>query len=114
MISALTARGFRDVVYVADRVYEAADGKLAAGKQPIAADSYPVSHGVVPIERKAAYGAKGKPAGCADCHDRAAPFFTKPQVVNIREFVRHYPELKAPQALPQMNEWGITRVPPAQ
>jgi hypothetical protein len=38
----------------------------------------------------------------------------KLQVVNIREYLRKYPELKAPQALPEMNEWGITRVPPLQ
>ena len=114
MVSALTARGFRNVVYVADRVYEVSEGKLVAGKQPIAADSYPVAHGVVPLEGRAVYGSKGRPEGCADCHDKGAAFFTKLQVVNIREFIRHDSELKAPQALPQMNEWGITRVPPAQ
>ena len=114
MIAALTAQGFRNVVFLSDRLYEAAEGKLIAGKKPIAADSYPIVHGVVPLERKAAYGQKGKPGGCLDCHGKEAPFFTKLQVVNIREYLRKYPELKAPQALPQMNEWGITRVPPMQ
>ena len=73
-----------------------------------------MAHGVVPLERKAAWGWRGRPDGCKDCHDKDAPFFAKVEVVNIREFLRHYPELKKPQALPQMNEWGITRVPPAQ
>ena len=114
MTAALTAQGFRNVVYLADRIYEAADGKLIAGKKLIAADSYPVAHGVVPLEWKAAYGARGKPDGCRDCHDKGAPFFSRVQVENMREFLRRYPELKAPQALPQMNGWGITRVPPSQ
>ena len=114
MIAALTGAGFREVVFVADRLYEISQGKLVAEKKPISADSYPVAHGVVPLERKAVRGGGGKPEGCRDCHDRDAPFFTKAQVVNIREFLRQYPELKAPQVLPQMNEWGVTRVPPAQ
>lgn len=114
MIAALTAQGFRNVVFLADRVYEAAGGKLIAGKKPIEADSYPVVHGVVPLERKAVLGQRGKPAGCADCHDGGAAFFTKPQIMNIREYLRNYPKLQAPQALPQMNGWGISRVPPAQ
>ena len=114
MIAALTKAGFRDVVYLADRLYEISGGKLIAGKQMIPVDSYPVAHGVVPIEGKAAFGARGKPDGCRDCHDKDAPFFTRVQVENMREFLRRYPELKAPQALPQMNGWGITRVPPSQ
>ena len=114
MVAALTAQGFRNVIFLADRVYEAAGGKLVAGKKPIAADSYPIVHGVVPLERKATWGQKGKPGGCLDCHGKEASFFMKLQVVNIREYLRKYPELKAPQALPEMNEWGITRVPPAQ
>ncbi|MCE5263726.1 MAG: cytochrome c3 family protein [Deltaproteobacteria bacterium] len=114
MIAALTAQGFRKVVFLSDRLYEAVDGKLVAGRNPIAADSYPVVHGVVSLERKAALGQKGKPGGCLDCHGREASFFMKLQVVNIREYLRKYPELKAPQALPEMNEWGITRVPPMQ
>ncbi|MCX5820264.1 MAG: hypothetical protein NT047_10195 [Deltaproteobacteria bacterium] len=114
MTAALTKAGFRDVVYLADRLYEISGEKLIAGKRLIAADSYPIAHGVVPLERKAAYGQKGRPAGCTDCHDRGSPFFTKLQIVNIREYLRQYPELKGPQALPQMNEWGIARVPPAQ
>lgn len=114
MIAALTARGFREVVFVADRVYGMAGGKLTAGKEVVAADSYPVAHGVVPLAAKAAYGQAGRPGGCQDCHDAKAPFFGKVQVVNIREFLRHYPAVQPPQALPQMNDWGITRVPPAR
>jgi hypothetical protein len=114
LITVLTTQGFRNVVFLSDRVYEAAEGKLISDKKAIAADSYPIVHGVVPLERKGAYGQKGKPGGCLDCHGKEAPFFTKLQVVNIREYLRKYPELKAPQALPQMNEWGITRVPPVQ
>lgn len=114
MISILTKAGFREVVFVADRLYEISQGKLVAGKEPIPADSYPIAHGVVPLERKAVPGGRGRPEGCRDCHDKDSPFFTKAQVVNIREFLRRYPELKAPQVLPQMNEWGITRVPPIQ
>ncbi len=114
MIGALTEAGFREVVFVADRRYEISRGKLVAGKDLIPAASYPVAHGVVPLERGAALGRRGAPGGCLDCHDADAPFFAKTEVVNIREFLSHYPELKGPQALPQMNEWGITRVPPSQ
>ncbi len=96
MIDALTKSGFRDVVLLDDRLYEMSGGKLIAGKDLIAADSYPVAHGVVPLERKAVLGQKGQYEGCNDCHDKGAPFFTKPQIVNIREHLRQYPEYKGP------------------
>jgi hypothetical protein len=114
MISSLTKAGFRDVVFLSDRLYEIVAGRLTAGKETFAADSYPVAHGIVPLGKKTTYGVRGRPDGCKDCHDRAAPFFTKVQVENIREFLRRYPELQGPQALPQMNGWGLTRVPPSQ
>jgi hypothetical protein len=114
MIAALTVRGYRSVAFLSDRIYELAGGKLTAGKYAVAADSYPVAHGVVPLEKRSVYGLAGRPGGCLECHDGKALFFGKVQVVNIREFLRHYPALQAPQVLPQMNDWGITRVPSAQ
>jgi hypothetical protein len=113
MIDTLTRRGFREVVLVSDRVYARIQGKLVAGREVLPADSYPIAHGVAAPAQGGVLGTKGGPVGCMDCHDAAAPFFTKVQVVNIREFLRGYPELKQPQALPQMNGWGIERVPPA-
>ena len=111
MITVLAKKGFANVVFLSDRLYELAAGKLTAGKETFAADSYPISHGIVPLERKKTYGIRGRPDGCRDCHDSGAPFFTKVEVRNIREFLRRYPELQGPQALPQMNGWGINRVP---
>jgi len=96
MITSLTKAGFRDVVFLDDRLYAISGGKLMAGKEPIAADSYPVVHGIVPLERKATLGQLGQYEGCNDCHDKGAAFFTKPQIVNIREHLRHYPAYTGP------------------
>ena len=112
MITALGAAGFKNVVFLADRLYELSGGRLVAGANALPADSYPIAHGVVPLERTKAYGAKGRWVGCFDCHGQTSPFFNKAQIMDMREFLRHYPDLKAPQALPQMNGWGMTRVPP--
>jgi len=58
------------------------------------------------------YGAKGKPAGCGDCHGDSAPFFTKMQIRNVRGFLKSdYPALKEPNSEPQMYEWGLKGVP---
>jgi hypothetical protein len=108
MIRALQNEGFRDVVFLSDRVYGFTGGALAAAPLPDAVKSYPVVHGVVPLGQKKTLGAKG----CTQCHDDAAPFFSKMQVKNPRGFLRDdYPNLKEPNAVPQMSEWGLTRVP---
>jgi hypothetical protein len=107
MIRVLEKRGFRNVVFVSDRVYERTGDALAA---PLAetAKSYPVEHGIVPLERKQTLGV----GGCTQCHDDAAPFFSKIQVKNPRGFLKDdYPNPKEPNAVPQMSEWGLTRVP---
>jgi hypothetical protein len=113
MIDALTRKGFREVVLVSDRLYARTQGGLGAGPETVPADSYPIAHGVGASAQGGVLGAKGSPGGCLDCHGASSPFFTKVQVMNIREFLRGYPELKPPQALPQMNGWGIMQVPPA-
>jgi hypothetical protein len=96
MITALTKMGFRDVVLLDDRLYALSGGKVIAGKGQIAADSYPVVHGVVPLAQKATLNHLGQYEGCNDCHDKAAPFFTKPYIVNIREHLRQHPEYTGP------------------
>lgn len=96
MITSLTKAGFREVILLDDRIYSMSGGKLIAGQEPIAADSYPVTHGVVPLARKATLNHLGQYEGCNDCHDKGAPFFTKPQIVNIREHLRIYPEYNGP------------------
>jgi hypothetical protein len=113
MISALSKRGFKSVVYVADRVYALEKGKVVAADHPATrAQSYAVEHNVVSLEKKLTYGARGKPDGCMDCHADSAPFFTKLQIKNVRGFLKSdYPILKEPNAEPQMSEWGLRSVP---
>ena len=108
MIQALQKRGFRSVVFVSDRVYRLEGGGIAAEPLTDIVKSYPVEHGITPLKQKKTLGAKG----CTQCHDDAAPFFTKMQMKNPRGFLKDdYPNLKEPNAVPQMSEWGLTRVP---
>jgi hypothetical protein len=108
MIRALQKRGFREVVFVSDRVYGLQKDGLVAAPLADAVKSYPVEHGIVPLGQKKTLGAKG----CTQCHDDAAPFFSKMQVKNPRGFLKDdYPNLREPNAVPQMSEWGLTRVP---
>ena len=113
MISALSKRGFKSVVYVADRVYALEKGKVVAADHPeTSAQSYAVEHNVASLEKKLTYGARGKPDGCMDCHADSASFFTKLQIKNVRGFLKSdYPILKEPNAEPQMSEWGLRSVP---
>ena len=113
MLAALGKRGFRNVVYVSDRVYALEKGKIAAAEHSATkAQSYAIEHNVVSLDRKLTYGARGKPVGCADCHEDSAPFFSKMQIRNVRGFLKSdYPALKEPNAEPQMYEWGLKGVP---
>jgi hypothetical protein len=114
MISALTARGFRNVVYVTDQLYGMSRGKLAASPLPPSArvQYYAVVHGVNPLDSRMVYGAGGKPNGCMNCHADDAPFFSKIRVNSIRGFMKDYPALKSPNVHPQMKDWGLDDVPP--
>ena len=65
-------------------------------------------HNVVPIGRKQTLGAKD----CRDCHDEKALFFGKLKVRSVGRFLKEdYPKPKAPNASPQMEEWGMEEVP---
>lgn len=108
MIRVLQKRGFRNPVFVSDRVYRLEGNGIAAAPLTDAVKSYPVEHGITPLKQKMTLGVKG----CAQCHDDAAPFFSKMQLKNPRGFLKDdYPNLKEPNAAPQMSEWGLTRVP---
>ncbi len=112
MISRLTKAGFSNVVYIADQVYELKNEKIISTplKQNIL--YYAVEHGVVDLAAKSTYGLQGRPAGCMQCHDDSAAFFTKKDIKNIREFLRKdYPVLKEPNAVPQHETWGLRSVP---
>ena len=114
MITALTNRGFRNVVYVSDRVYALDKGKLVSSDRPAMAHEkpYTVEHGIAPVAKKAAYGNRGKPDGCMDCHADDATFFTKLKIKNMKGFLKDdYPAVREPHAQPQMLDWGMTLVP---
>ena len=114
MIGALTSRGFRNVVYVSDRVYAVAKGKLVSSDRPPMAHEkpYTVEHGVAPVAKRTAYGNKGNPDGCMNCHADDAVFFTKLRIKNMRGFLKDdYPAVREPNAQPQMLDWGMTLVP---
>jgi hypothetical protein len=114
MLKALSAIGFRNAVFVADQVYELKKGEIVSAADALRtkALSYPLHHGVVPLKSGLTYGAKGAPDGCLDCHSDSAPFFTKMKILNIGRFLKEdYPSPKEPNAVPQMQEWGLGSVP---
>jgi hypothetical protein len=112
MIGGLTKAGFRKIVYVSDQVYELKNGKIIATPLKQNTLYYAIEHGVVDPSKKLTYGWKGRSEGCRQCHDDKAPFFTKMDIKNIREFLRKdYPVLKEPNAAPQYEIWGLKSVP---
>jgi hypothetical protein len=114
MISTLTGRGFSNVVFVSDRIYELKKGKIVSYERPVMAHEkpYPVEHNIVSIAKRSTYGAKGSPDGCMDCHSDSASFFTKMKVIKMGRFLKDdYPVPKEPNGEPQMYEWGIRSVP---
>lgn len=112
MIRQLTGLGFSNVVYVSDRIYELKNGQVAAAPLRSGPIYYAAEHGVTALVKKSAYGGKGRPDGCMQCHDDAAPFFAKKDIQNIREFMRKdYPALKDSSAAMQYEIWGLRSVP---
>jgi hypothetical protein len=114
MIAALTRQGFRNVVYVSDRVYAVEKGTLVATDRPAMAHEkpYTVEHGMAPVAQRTAYGAKGNPDGCMNCHADDAAFFAKLKIKNMRGFLKDdYPVVREPHAGPQMLDWGMSLVP---
>jgi hypothetical protein len=112
MLKALAQYGFANVAYVSDRIYEWRNEKLAASPLTQKTIYYAVEHGVTASSRKSAYGWKGRPDGCMQCHDDASPFFARKDIKNVREFLRKdYPALKDPNAVAQYEIWGLRSVP---
>jgi len=113
MIGVLSSKGFTNVVFVADRVYEISRGNLTSSPVPASEGPkyFAVVHGVGPVHDKSIYGAKAHPDGCMSCHDEKAPFFTKKTIKNMRGFMKDYPALNDPNAKPQMTDWGMEEVP---
>jgi len=109
MLKALRRLGYDKAVFLADKFYEWKDGKIVSSALPVANTlAFPVWHNVTAIDRNQTYGTKG----CKDCHDDEAPFFGKMKVRNIGRFLKEdYPELKGPNATPQMMDWGLAEVP---
>jgi hypothetical protein len=114
MIKVLSDMGYKNVVFVADRLCEQRNGKLVSSEivPVVSRPSFPVYHNVLPVEKKKTYGAKGSPDGCLDCHGENALFFTRMKVLHTGRFLsQDYPTPKEPNAEPQMYEWGIRSVP---
>ncbi|MFO7570220.1 MAG: multiheme c-type cytochrome [Smithellaceae bacterium] len=114
MLAALSKLGFTHVAYVSDKVYEQKGGKLVSS--PARAGQsvlyYAVEHGVIETAKRTAYGWKGRPDGCMQCHDDSAPFFAKMDIENVRGFLqKDYPALKEPNAVLQHEIWGLRFVP---
>ncbi len=114
MLKALSSLGFRRAVFVSDAVYELKDGKVVSSPdipRPTA-PAFRMHHGVVPVKSGLTYGAKGYPDGCMDCHSENSPFFTKMKIRNVGRFLKEdYPAPKEPNAVMQMQEWGLESVP---
>ena len=109
MLQALSRLGRQQAVFVSDKVYSLKGGKVVSAELPLSNTlSLPVWHNVQPVAKKQTYGAKG----CTDCHQDKAPFFTKMKVRSVGRFLRDdYPVPKAPNAFPQMLDWGYEEVP---
>ena len=117
MIRSLTGMGFRNVVFVADQLYEIRKDKLEGRPAPglTRAVMFSIYHGNMPVAAKKTLGQKGKPDGCADCHADDSPFFTKLRVRSVGKFLKDsYPVPKEPVAEPQMADWGLTGVPASE
>ena len=108
----LTGLGFREVVFVSDRVYQAGTQGLKATPLPGPPVMYGVEHGVIPLAKQQAYGTKGAGEGCGDCHSDTASFFNKMTIKNLRGMLKDdYPQLKDPNAVPQYESWGLKGTP---
>lgn len=109
MLHALSRLIGQQAVFVSDKVYSLKGGKVISAELPLSNTlSLPVWHDVQPVAKKQTYGAKS----CTDCHQDKATFFTKMKVRSVGRFLRDdYPEPKAPNASPQMLDWGYEEVP---
>ncbi len=117
MIRALEAMGYRNVVFVADQLYELKKDKIQGRPAPslTRAVMFGIYHGNLPVSAKKTLGQKGKPDGCADCHADNSAFFTKLNVRGVGKFLKNsYPVPKEPFAEPQMLDWGFTAVPASE
>jgi len=117
MIQALTSMGYRNVVFVADQLYEMKKDKIQGRPAPALtrAVMFPIYHGNMPVSAKKTLGQKGNKDGCTDCHADNAPFFTKLKVRGVGKFLKDsYPTPKEPIAEPQMADWGLTGVPASE
>ena len=109
--------GFRNVVFVADQLYELKKDKIQG--RPVPALTRAVD--VPDLPRQPARvgqedpGTEGQKDGCTDCHADNAPFFTKLKVRSVGKFLKDsYPTPKEPIAEPQMVDWGLTGVPASE
>lgn len=112
MLKILSRTGFSGVAYVSDKIYELKNGKLVSSPARQNIVHYAVEHGVIPLAKKSAYGRKGNPDGCMQCHDDAAAFFGRQTLKNVREFFKNdYPVAKSPNFGPQYEIWGMSFAP---
>ncbi|MBN1350452.1 hypothetical protein JXJ21_13640 [candidate division KSB1 bacterium] len=114
MLHQLQKHGFPNAVFVREKVYELLNGKLFSYEDLHAthAHIFPVHHNIVPISDEATYGHDGIPSGCADCHSKTAPFFTKMIIKNPGGFLKYsYPNPKEPYAIPLYKEFQLEEVP---
>ena len=117
MIRSLGAMGFKNVVFVADQLYELKKDKIQGRPVPALtrAVMFPIYHGNLPVSAKKTLGQKGNKDGCTDCHADNAPYFTKLKVRGVGKFLKDsYPVPKEPIAEPQMADWGMTGVPASE
>jgi uncharacterized protein YfkK (UPF0435 family) len=117
MIRTLTDMGFRNVVFVADQLYELKKDKILGSPAPALTQAvmFPIYHGNMPVSAKKTLGQKGNKEGCTDCHADNSPFFTKLKVRGVGKFLKDsYPTPKEPIAEPQMVDWGMTGVPASE
>jgi hypothetical protein len=117
MIKSLEGMGYKNVVFVADQLYELKKDKILGRPVPALTRTvmFPIYHGNLPVSAKKTLGQKGNKDGCTDCHADNAPFFTKLKVRGVGKFLKDsYPTPKEPIAEPQMVDWGLTGVPPSE
>lgn len=104
MLLRLKRLGFSNPVYLTERKYRLSANRVISDT-PSGHTTlyYSIEHGVI---------GKGALGACGQCHAPSAPFFTRQELVNSREFLHQdYPVMKEPNALPQYKLWGMKDIP---
>lgn len=107
LLNRMRQMGFENPVFIVDdAAHFSSSKKLEIKKVTPEKKYYRVVHGVA--EKKAL-------RECRSCHGLEAPFFTRMEIVNLRDFLANdFPVMKEPNSKPQYRLWGMKQIPALQ